>query len=95
MVTFSASLCNQPIPGGALRGQLDFARKAMHFHRPWWQAFEVDIVINYRDIVEVNPCTHFLIVPAVEIRLVCGTTYKFLSVFECDYIVDALRYMMQ
>jgi len=94
MVAFYVSLCDIPFPCVSLRGWLDFSRKAMHFHRSWWQFPQIDIVINYRDIVEVNPCSHLLIFPAVEIRLVCGTVYKFMSMFERRSIIEALKHLM-
>ena len=94
MVTIYAGICNLPFPGCTLGGWLDFTRKAMHF-RSVWLFSKVDIVINYRDIKAVYPCTHLLVIPAVEIHLVCGTVYKFQSVFERGYIIEALHYMMR
>jgi len=95
MVTFCVSLCNQPFNGVSLGGLLEISRRGLHFHRSMWRFPQIDIIVNYRDIAAVYPCTHLLIIPAVEIHLVCGTTYKFQSVFERGYIVEAIQYMMR
>jgi len=55
----------------------------------------MDIVINYRDIRAVYPSTHWLIIPAVDVHLTCGTVYKFSSIFERSHIIEAIQYMMR
>ena len=91
MATFFVSICNMPIPGTSAKGQLTFTRKYLHFHRSWWQFPEIDIFINYRDIVDVQPSSHLFFFPAVDIHLVCGTVYKFSSFLERDNIIKMLR----